>query len=63
MNRSEETYLVWPTTNLKNDNALITVSYQITRKMHERFLDKIYTEGYTKQEALTQLIQNYVEGI
>ena len=62
MNHSDETCSGWPTINLKNDNTLITVSYKITRKMHNRFIDKAYADGYSKQEAITQLIKNYVEG-
>lgn len=61
MNHLDGTCSAWPTINLKNDNTLITVTYSISRNLHERFLDKVYAEGYTKQEAVTQLIQNYVD--
>lgn len=61
MSQSEGIYSEWRTTNLRNDQTVVNVSFNLTRAMYKRFLDKVIAEGYTKQEALAILVEQYLQ--
>lgn len=45
----------------KNDASIKQVCFRTTIGLHKRFLDKIIAEGYSLDEALSFLMQQYLD--